>query len=385
MDAPSLNIPSPKSLRIANSVFFFISGFGYSSWAARIPSIQQQLHLNEAQLGALLFAAPIGVMLTLPITSRLLGVFNSKQVMLYGVLSFNIILSIIGFATQSWELAIVLFIFGCSRNLLNLSMNAQAVGVQAIYGRSIMTSFHGIWSLAGFAGAAFGYLMVSKNIAVSYHLLATGIALTILGVYFYPNALNQPAIKQEKKTIYHLPDKFLLKFALICFASMACENTMYDWSEIYFQKVVHGSKSAATAAFVVYMIAMTTGRFTGDKIVQSFGVKKLLNVSGALIFCGLSLAVFLPNPFITNIGFAMVGFGVSCIVPLVFATAGKSKTMSSGVALASISTIGTLGFLMVPPLVGFVAQEAGLQWSFGIISLMGILIIIMVRKIKDED
>jgi MFS family permease len=142
--------------------------------------------------------------------------------------------------------------------------------------------------------------------------------------------------------------------------------------------------STATAAFVAYMVAMTTGRFVGDKLVVCTGIKALLNYSGWLIFCGLMLAVLLPYPITAGAGFMLVGLGVSCVVPLVFSIAGKSATLSSGAAIASISTIGYFGFLLVPPLVGYVAQAAGLRWSFGIIAMLGGLIVWMVSKIKEE-
>lgn len=377
---------SLRRLRLATAAFFFISGFGYSSWASRIPFIQQQLHLNEAQLGAVLFAMPIGLMLTMPFTSYLLGRVNSRKIVLLGALSFNLVLSLPGFATHTWQIVLILFCFGSTRNMFNLSINAQSVGVQKLYSHSIITTFHGIWSMAGFAGAAFGYLMVKFNIGTAYHLTSVSAVLLFLVIYFYKDTLNQePLAQQTKKPVFSLPDKHLMKFAIICFGCMSCENTMYDWTAIYFEKAVHATKSGATAAFVIYMVCMTIGRFTGDKLVTRFGIKALLRWSGWLIFGGLSLAVVLPYAIPAAAGFAMVGFGVSCIVPLVFSMAGKSKTMSSGQALASISTIGYLGFLMVPPLVGFVAQAANLRWSFGIIALLGAVIIFMVSTIKEDE
>jgi MFS family permease len=165
---------------------------------------------------------------------------------------------------------------------------------------------------------------------------------------------------------------------------MACENTMYDWSGIYFQKVLHASKPAATAAFVVYMVSMTIGRFTGDKLVASAGIKKVLSFSGILILAGLLFSVLLPYNYTVYVGYAMVGMGVSCVVPLVFSMAGKSQSMNTGQALAAISTVGYLGFLIIPPAVGFIAQAAGLRWAFGIVAGFGALIIVMVSKLKPQ-
>ena len=161
---------------------------------------------------------------------------------------------------------------------------------------------------------------------------------------------------------------------------MACENTMYDWSGIYFEKALHTSKPTATAAFVFYMVAMTTGRFAGDKLVGRLGIKNILKYSGGLIFSGLLLAVLAPRPFTAGLGFVLTGAGVSCVVPLVFSMAGKSKTMGSASAIAAISTIGYLGFLIVPPLVGFVAQAAGLRVAFSIIALLGALIVVLITS-----
>lgn len=376
---------TPKKIRLATTAFFFVSGFGYSSWASRIPSIQQQLNLNEAQLGGILLAAPIGLLLTMPLTSMLLGRVNSKKVMLFGAILYNIVLCLPGFTNQTWQLFVVLLCFGSTRNLLNLSANSQAVGVQQLYSNSIMTTFHGIWSLAGFAGAAVGLVMVHLNIPTSFHLLTISVALICLSLYFYKNAFDQPPLENNKKPVFSLPDKHLMKFAIICFACMSCENTMYDWSAIYFQKAVHATKSASTGAYVVYMIFMTIGRFAGDKLVPVLGIKKILQLCGWFILAGLLLAVILPNAIIAGIGFAMVGLGVSCIVPLVFSIAGKSKTMSSGQALAAISTIGYIGFLLMPPFIGFVAQALSLRWSFGIIAALGGVIVMMVSTIKEEN
>ena len=377
---------SARSYRIATTIFFFISGFGYSTWASRIPAFQQMLHLNEKQLGYLLLAAPIGVLVTVPFTGKLLSAYSSKSITLFGAVFYNIVLGLLAFTTQIWQLAVILFLFGSSRNLLNLSMNAQAVEIQNLYDRSIMTSFHGLWSMAGFAGAAVGYVFTtfisSTAESLHYHFLVVSIVLMIFSLVCYRYLYYKKPEVKEKRPLFSLPDKPLIKFSLIAFASMACENVMYDWSGIYFQKVIGVGEGAATAAFVIYMVAMTTGRLTGDKVVNKFGIIPILKWSGLLITSGMLLAVIVPYQAVPLVGFIMIGFGVSCIVPIVCSLAGSSSKASSGAALASVSTIGYFGFLVVPPSVGFIAQQAGLQWSFGIISMFGLLIFLLVLSMK---
>ncbi len=376
---------TPRQLRLANAVFFFLSGIGYATWASRIPSIQKQLNLNEAELGGILFAMPIGLLLTIPVTGRLLSKYSSRAVMLIGATLFAVVLGVLGFCTTGWQLIPVLFLLGASRNLFNISTNAQAVAVQTLYDRSIMANFHGIWSLAGFAGAALGYFAVHYGMSTAEHLLAVSVFLLICSFGFISGTIYQPPVPQPKRKIFTLPEKPLIVFSLICFCCMACENTMYDWSGIYFEKVIHVAKGNATEGFVVYMIAMTLGRFIGDAIVNRFGIKNMLRGSGMLIFTGLMLSVIFPYQLLASFGFVMVGFGVSCVVPMIFQLAGRSKTMSGGAALASISSIGYLGFLLVPPLVGFIAEAINLQASFGLISLLGLLIVLLVYRIQDDE
>ena len=150
-----------------------------------------------------------------------------------------------------------------------------------------------------------------------------------------------------------------------------------------YEQAVHATHATATAAFVVFMTTLTISRFAGDKLVNSYGVKILMQYSGVFIVAGFALAVVFPLVPTTVIGFALVGIGTSCIVPLVFSEAGRSKTMSKGPAVAAVSTVGYLGFLMVPPVVGFVAQALNLRWSFAVIAPLGILIVWMASGLKN--
>jgi MFS family permease len=368
--------------RVAIALFFFISGFGFSTWASRIPTIQHQLGLDEAELGGVLLALPTGLMLTLPVTGWLHQRFSSRQVMMVGAVLYNVALALLGFAQETWQLVALLFCFGSSRNLLNISVNAQSVSVQKLYSRSIIASFHGVWSVAGFAAAAVSAALVPAGIMLTYHFLVVAVLLTGVAVYFFPTTLDVAPVATERRAGFALPDKALLKFGIIAFACMACEGTMYDWSGIYFQKAVHVPKETATIGYAVYMVAMTIARFTGDSLANRFGVKPILHYSGLLMTAGLGLAALFPVPLVAGLGFVLVGLGVSCVVPMVFAMAGRTSALSSGTAIASVSTVGYFGFLLVPPLVGFVAEAASLRWSFGLVALLGAIVVVLVRQLK---
>ncbi|MFB9842973.1 MFS transporter [Mucilaginibacter ginsenosidivorans] len=385
MDTASAPAISPRKIRIANAFFFFVSGFGYTTWTSRIIYIQQSLHLNERLLGTALLALPAGLMLTMPITGRMLSTISSSRIMLIGALAFNLMLGLLGFTSQYWQFIVILFFFGSSRNILNLSINTQSVSVQKLYKKSIITTFHGIWSFAGLAGSVLGLIMAYFKVPPTWHLLVVSIGLCIVALIAWPNTLHQKPEPPEKKPIFSLPDKALLKFALICFSSMACENVMYDWSGVYFYKAVHASKVTATAGFVIFMIAVTIGRFSGDSLVNKWGIKHVIQNSAILIVAGFAVVVGLTYNIPVLLGYALIGFGVSCMVPLVLSAAGRSKSMSGGPAIAAVSTVGYLGFLLVPPVVGFIAQAANLRWAFATISLLGLVILWMTTKMHDDE
>jgi MFS family permease len=366
------------------AVFFFVSGFGFATWASRIPLIQHRLGLDEAQLGAVLLALPAGLMCTLPVTGQLLQRFSSRWVMLVGAVGYNLALGMLGFVAHTWQLAALLFCFGSSRNLLNLSVNAQSVGVQALYPRSIIASFHGIWSVAGFAAAGVATLLIRDSVPTAQHFGLVAVALTVLGLLFFSGTLALPPSLPGARSFFSWPEKPVLKFGLIAFASMACEGTLYDWTGVYFTQAVHASKALAPVGFTVYMVAMTTGRFLGDWLVGRFGTKPILQASGLLMSAGLLLAAAFPTALLAGLGFVLAGLGVSCVVPLVFSLVGKANPLRAGAALASVSTVSYFGFLMVPPLVGFVAKAANLRWSFAVVALLGGLVVWLVPKLREE-
>src|SRR4030095_15549485 len=155
---------SPRIHRIAVSIFFFIAGLTFATWASRIPDIQEKLHLSEAGLGSVLLALPMGLMASLLLTGWLIARFGSRKVVISAAIIYPGILILLGLAPTTFLLVTGLFFFGLSANFVNIAMNTQAVGVEGLYGRSIMASFHGLWSLAGFTGGAFGTLMVAVHL-----------------------------------------------------------------------------------------------------------------------------------------------------------------------------------------------------------------------------
>ncbi|MEO8413423.1 MAG: MFS transporter [Ginsengibacter sp.] len=373
-----------RTYRIATSVFFFIAGLTFATWASRIPDIQNKLHLSDSGLGGVLFALPVGLMISLPLSGWLVSRFGSRKMVIAGALLYPLLLIPLSLAVTVLQLTSALFLFGIASNLVNIAMNTQAVGVEKLYGRSVMASFHGLWSLAVFSGALTGAFFVSNGFPPFIHFSIVSFAALLLVLAAYKIGLPQDPDVREQRNIFVTPDRGILLLGLIAFCCMLCEGAMADWSGVYFKKIVLAPEVLTTIGYVAFSSTMAAGRFAGDWLVIKFGVKKMLQFSGIIITTGLLTAVLLPYLESATGGFFLVGLGVSSVVPVVYGIAGKSKTMPASTALAAVSTIGFLGFLVGPPMIGLIAGAISLRWSFALVALLGFGTTLLAGKLKNK-
>ncbi len=361
--------------RLAVSAFFFLQGLVFSSWACRIPDIKNALGMNDAQLGIALLVSTIGSMCTLLFSGTLVSRFGSRRIAMLASVWYPLMLIALGAAPSFISLCVVLFFFGSASNLMNISVNTQGVGVERLYRRSIMAAFHGLWSLAGFTGGLLGWLVTGTlGMSPQYHFLLVFALCVIISVVFSRILLPRDAKQAptQKGNIFSGMNGYVLLIGVIACGSMVSEGAMFDWSAVYFKEVVRPDESLVTAGYVAFMATMTAGRFIADRIVMRWGTVNVLKGSGALTALGLMIAVIFPNLPMATLGFLLVGFGVSSVVPLCYGLAGKSGHVAPGVAIAAVSAIGFVGFFLGPPIIGFVSQAFSLRYSFTLIAVLGL-------------
>lgn len=380
----SLSFPVQRYYRIGVSAFFFIQGLVFSTWASRIPDIKNALQLSDGMLGAVLFALPVGQLTAMSLSGYLVSRFGSKNMLTIAACLYPAGLVLLGTVDSLWQLVGALFFFGVCGNLSNISVNTQGVGVERLYRRSIMASFHGIWSMAGFAGGILSTFMVADHIPPFTHfciVYAIGF-LVMLSARKFILPRDAQHSKGESKKIFVKPDRYIISLGILAFACMICEGTMFDWSGIYFEKVIHAPADLSRLGYVAFMFTMTAGRFTADWLVTKLGIETVLKFSGIFIFSGMLIAILFPTLAAATIGFLLVGIGTSSVVPMAYSMAGKSKTMLPGVALATVSSIGFLGFLLGPPIIGFISELTNLRVSFTLIAILGLGTTIMSGRLK---
>lgn len=372
-----------KRIRWAVSLFYFGMGLCFATWASRIPDIKASLQLSESDLGSILFALPFGQLMIMPFSGKLVTKYGSHKILLIALALYAIALTNLGLAEKPWQLSLGLFLFGIFGNLSNIAVNTQGVYTEGLFKRTIMSSFHGAWSTAGFSGALIGIAMLALKLSPFQHFVIAALIVFVLMAANYKYLIRAKEKKSsEKKKFFAKPDGVLLWLGIIGFCCMASEGVMFDWSGVYFKEIVKAPGPLVILGYTSFMIMMAGGRFLGDRLIHKYGRKIVLQISGLLISTGLFTSVFLPYLIPSALAFMLVGLGVSTIVPTVYSIAGKNATVAPGEALTIVSSVSFLGFLMGPPVIGFIAEAAGLQFSFAFIGIFGVLIAFMASRIK---
>jgi MFS family permease len=377
------NLISLKTSRIILSGYFFLTGICFASWASRIPDIKMQLGLSDAAFGGLLFFLPIGSFLGIPISGSLTAKHGSKRMVSIAALIYPIALISLGLANNITLLAICLFFFGMAGNLFNVSVNTQAAALSKLYDKSITSSFHGFWSLAGFTGGLMGGFFVANSISPLQQFITVAVLGWIFLFFSRAYLLQDEKSTQSVSKMWNKPSPLLFQFGLVALSNMICEGMMFDWSGVYFQKVVKVSEEWRTTGYICFMACMTTGRMFADALINYWGPRKQLMLSGLIVSLGLIIAVSYPNILVSSIGFMLVGFGVSSVIPTIYGTVGRNAAPGrASIDLASVSSIGFFGFLIGPPIIGFLSQAIGLRWAFLSISLLGLSTFYQAHKLK---
>lgn len=370
-------------IRWGVSMFYFGMGLCFSSWASRIPTIKAALNLSDGELGTILFALPIGQLTMMFFSGKLVTRFGSERTLPFAILMYAFSLTNIGLAQNAWQLALGLVSFGIFGNLTNISVNTQGVYTEGIFRRTIMSSFHGMWSLAGFTGALVGLGMLALKITTYMHFVIVAFVVVVLVAINFKYLIKaKEKVRPAKKKIFSKPDKSLILLGVIGFCSMASEGIMFDWSGVYFKDIVKAPGSLIVVGYTSFMIMMASGRFFGGYLIDKFGRKTVMQISGVMISSGLYIAVFLPYIIPCTLAFMIVGLGVSTVIPTLYSIAGKHPTIPTGEALTAVSSVSFLGFLMGPPVIGHISEQFGLQFSFAFIGMFGILIAFLVKRVK---
>lgn len=383
-------------MRYAMLSFFLAQGLCFSSWASRIPDIKQTFDVNYAfYWGLVLFLIPVGKFIAIPLAGYLVSRLGSRTMVQASILGYALSLFSIGMATNIYVLGTCLFFFGVFWNLCDISLNTQAIGIERTFGRTIMASFHGGWSLAACLGALIGFIMIVLDIPPMWHFSMITLIIVCITVgnrnYLQEDQPEEKPMNQtqnnEKVSLWKFirqPEGLLLRLGIVGLFALVVESAMFDWSGVYFETVLKAPKSLQIG-FLVFMIMMTTGRFLTNYAYGRLGKKRVLELGGLLIFIGFFISALfagffssmLLNIVVNSFGFMLVGLGISCMVPTIYSLVGEQSKTPVSIALTILSSISFIGSLIAPLLIGGITQLFDMKYAYMAVGVLGLGIVLM--------
>lgn len=377
--------------RIAICCSFFIQGLIFATWTSRIPSVRETLGLDHAALGSLLLAMSLGQIVGMPFNGWLVTRFGSRRMLITAGFGYGALLFSLGYIPYAWLFGLVLFAAGFISALSYTAANTQGVMLERCYGRSIMTFFHAMWSTAGLVAVMIASLLAFKDVSIKLHFsligLATATLLCFSGGALMPEEERPQTVTKRVSAAWQFTP-VLICLGLAVFGCMICEGTIYDWNGIWMRDVVQAVVTQEKMAYLTFLGFMVAVRFVTDGLVERFGVKSILLTSSILVFMGFALmilGVYANFAFLgALVGCGCIGMGASAMTPLCCAIAGKLDNVPPGVAIAEVSTIGAMGFLVAPPVVGYLSKALNLPFAFafmGVIALITVITLVILFRL----
>jgi MFS family permease len=372
------------------SVAFLVNGAAIANWVPRVPAVKAALGTSDGPLGLALLGLGVGAAVALLAAGRVVARFGSRPVTRVAGIALCAALVGPGLAGDLPMLALSLALFGAASGLMDVAMNAHGALVERYYGRPVMASLHGLWSVGGLVGAVTGGLAARAGWTPARHFAVAALclgALLVAGTWrLLPASLDVapagPRGGAERRRGSGMPwSRPLLLLGVVGFSSFFGEGSAHDWSAIYLHDVLGTSPGMAAAAFAAFSLAMATVRFGGDRLSARFGPVRLVRASGLVAAAGFGLGLLAHQPVAGVVGFALLGAGLACVVPVTFSAAGHLGGGLAGVAISRVAAVSYLATFTGPPVIGLVADVVGLSVALAIPVVLAVVVALCARAV----
>jgi predicted MFS family arabinose efflux permease len=350
--------------RVATFAVFAVNGAMIGTWVAHIPWLQDQLGVSKAVIGLCLLCMAAGALVAMPLTGQVLDRRSSASVTRLAALVFCLMLPLPLLAPSPYALGALLFVFGAANGAMDVSMNAHGVAVERELPKPIMSSLHGGWSLGGFASSGLAAAAGAAGLDPRVESLIVGVLLWLAALWITAR-LGSASAHSEERSGFALPSRAVFLIGALCFLAMMTEGAIGDWSGIYLRHDLGAGAAAAATGFTGFSLGMAIARLGGDVLNEKLGAGRLLRGGMALVAVALGAVLLIGQPVPAVIGFAFVGLGIANAVPLLFSAAGRVDP--PGPSLAAVFTVGYTGFIVGPPVIGFLADGIGLPETLGLL------------------
>jgi predicted MFS family arabinose efflux permease len=373
-------VSSLRAQQHSTRAVFFIFGFALAAWAPIIPFVKARGGLDAAVLGLVLLCLGAGSLIAMPLAGALAARHGCRRVLIASLLLICAALPALSLAESTWLLAVTLFCFGGVLGAMDCTMNMQAVMVERDSGKAMMSGFHAFYSVGAFAGAAAMTALLSVGAAPWSACLA--VVAVILGLFGLSARHWRADRVSQNAPIFAVPRGVVLFIGALCLIVFLAEGSMLDWSAVFLHEQRGVAVSHAGLGFAVFSSTMTVTRLLGDGLVQRLGRVRTVALGGICAFAGFLMATLVPAWDAALAGYALVGLGCANLVPVFFSLAGQQKDMPENLAVPAITTMGYVGVLAGPALIGFVAHSTSLITAFTAVAVSMLLVATSARWLK---
>ncbi|TDQ45896.1 MFS transporter [Actinorugispora endophytica] len=382
-----------RRARFAVVALFVINGFTYTNVVPWLPAIKDRLELSNAALGMAIAAMPLGALLTGMLAGPLIARFGSGRVSVAAGLLAVWTLPLVAVAPNWWVLAGALFVTGCGDAWCDSAMNAHGLRVQRRYRRTIINTFHAVWSIAAVAGGLLGAGMAGLHVPILWHLTGVAVVLTALSAVASRFLLGGPEHAERADghdssgARLRLPSGalgILAALSVLLMLAGAIEDAAASWGAVYMRDEVGATLFLAGLPFVACQGMMTLGRLVGDRLTDAFGAVAVARTGMLLSAVGLGTALLLGGPVVTIVGFGLCGLGVSTLFPLALSAAGEIPGVRSGDGVTIVAWLARAGFLCFPPLIGLAADATSLRVGLAAIPVAGLVAACLAWSLRPQ-
>lgn len=366
--------------RVATRVIFFIAGLVTSTWAVIVPFAKMNTGVDEAVLGSLLLCLGAGAIIAMPLTGPLTSRFGCQKVIGLAVAVIILATPFLSFIASPWLLGLCLLIFGVGIGITDCAMNIQAIIVEKASPKPLMSGFHGMYSVGGIAGAGLMTVLLSLGMDVIASTLAISALVVCLLVISYAKLL--PYANPSEGPAFAIPRGTVLTLGIICFVVFLAEGTVLDWSAIYLVESRGISESLGGLGFAFFAAAMTVGRLSGDAIIARAGALPVVLIGALLAVAGFVIVTWSLSLSALLVGYVLIGGGCANIVPVMFSQIGKQNSMPQMVAVPAVTTLGYIGVLAGPALIGYIAHHSSLSHAFIFVTGLMLLVVLLSLSLR---
>jgi len=366
--------------QMSTRVAFFIAGLGLAAWAPLVPYAKARAGLDEATLGLLLLCLGAGSILAMPAAGLLATRYGCRRVLTGGTLLICLTLPLLATVSSIPLLVATLFVFGAGLGVVDSTVNLQAVIVERASGRTMMSGFHGLFSVGGIVGAAGVSALLALGLSPLWAIVAVVVVILAALLKAAPHLL--PYGSESTGPAFAVPHGVVLFIGLLCFTVFLAEGAMLDWSAVFLTTEKHIEDAYAGLGYAAFAMTMTVGRLLGDVIVSRLGARTVIVLGGLFAAGGIALATLAPGWEMALLGYALVGVGCSNIVPVLYTAVGKQTVMPENIAVPAITTLGYAGILAGPAAIGFIAHASSLGSAFLLIAALLVAVAISGRILK---